>query len=93
MLKAMGGIIGKRRSNKDRFKAWFGMRQVLCCGIMHVGRDQAYRSGIDCGSLGTPLAGPETLHPRDDALLYIAYVMLIWTAPIPGNRWRCSLWP
>ena len=27
----------------------------------------------------------------DDALLYIAYVMLIWAAPIPANRWHCSL--
>ena len=26
---------------------------------------------------------PETLYQRDDALLYIAYVMLIWAAPIP----------
>ena len=25
--------------------------------------------------------------------LYIAYVMLIWAAPIPTNRWHCSLWP
>ena len=36
---------------------------------------------------------PETLYHRDDALLYIAYVMLIWGAPIPADRWRCSLWP
>ena len=25
--------------------------------------------------------------------LYIAYVMLIWAAPIPSDRWGCSLWP
>ena len=31
------------------------------------------------------------IHPRDDALLYIAYVMLIWAAPIPADRWHCSL--
>ena len=36
---------------------------------------------------------PETLYHRDDALLYIAYVMLIWAAPIPADRWHCSLWP
>ena len=36
---------------------------------------------------------PETLYHRDDALLYIAYVMLIWTAPIPADRWHCSLRP
>ena len=36
---------------------------------------------------------PETLYHREDALLYIAYVMLIWAAPIPADRWHCSLWP
>ena len=36
---------------------------------------------------------PETLDHRDDALLYSAYVMLIWAAPIPADRWHCSLWP
>ena len=36
---------------------------------------------------------PETLYHRDDALLYIAYVMLIWAAPIPADRWHCSLRP
>ena len=35
---------------------------------------------------------PVTLYHRDDALLYIAYVMLIWAAPIPADRWHCSLW-
>ena len=35
----------------------------------------------------------ETLYHRDDALLYIAYVTLIWAAPIPADRWHCSLWP
>ena len=38
-------------------------------------------------------ARSETLYHRDDALLYIAYVMLIWAAPIPADRWHCSLWP
>ena len=36
---------------------------------------------------------PETLYHRDDALLYIASVMLTWAAPIPADRWHCSLWP
>ena len=36
---------------------------------------------------------PETLYHGDDALLYIAYVMLIWAAPIPADMWHCSLWP
>ena len=35
----------------------------------------------------------ETLYHRDDALLYIAYVMLIWAAPIPADRWHWSLRP
>ena len=39
------------------------------------------------------LVTAETLHHRDDALLCIAYVMLIWAAPIPADRWHCSLWP
>ena len=30
---------------------------------------------------------------RGDALLYIAYGMLIWATPIPAHRWHCSLWP
>ena len=38
------------------------------------------------------LLAPETLHHRDDALLCTAYGMLIWAAPIPANRWHCSLW-
>ena len=28
----------------------------------------------------------ETLYHRDDALLHIAYVMLIWAVPIPADR-------
>ena len=36
---------------------------------------------------------PETLYRRDGALLYIAFAMLIWAAPIPAVRWHCSLWP
>ena len=35
----------------------------------------------------------ETLYHRDDALLHITYVMLIWAAPFPADRWHCSLWP
>ena len=38
-------------------------------------------------------AWSETLYHRDDTLLYIAYVMLIWAAPIPAERWHCSVWP
>ena len=35
----------------------------------------------------------ETLYHRDNALLYIAYVILMWAAPIPADRWHCSLCP
>ena len=41
----------------------------------------------------TSMTSPETLYHRDDALLYIAYVMLIWAATIPADRWHCNLWP
>ena len=42
---------------------------------------------------GEGRVGSETLYHRDNALLYIAYVMLIWAAPIPADRWHCSLRP
>ena len=35
----------------------------------------------------------ETLYHRDDALVYIAHVMLIWAASISADRWHCSMWP
>ena len=60
---------------------------------------QARNLVLYCGWCVTGIAGsssrvrPETLYHRDDALLYIAYVMLIWTAPIPADMWHCSLWP
>ena len=44
-------------------------------------------------SVATGQGWAETLNHRDDSLLYIAYVMLIWAAPIPADRWHCSLWP
>ena len=43
--------------------------------------------------LASTRVDPETLYHRDDAILSIAYVMLIWAAPIPAGRWHCSLWP
>ena len=49
--------------------------------------------GIDNHPPTHPLVDPETLYYRDDALLYIAYVMFVWAAPIPADRWHCSLWP
>ena len=53
----------------------------------------AQRSLIHEPTNGERCAPAETLYHRDDALLYIAYVMLIWAAPIPADRWHCSLWP
>ena len=40
-----------------------------------------------------PVERAETIYHRDDALLYLAYVMLIWAAPIPTDRWHYSLRP
>ena len=51
---------------------------------------------IECEAaacLSLPSDYTETLYHRDDALLYIAYVMLIWAASSPADRWHCSLWP
>ena len=52
---------------------------------------QALAGGAPSSALICMIA--ETLYHRDDALLYIAYVMLIWAAPIHADRWHCSLWP
>ena len=50
--------------------------------------------GVGClGVLPAICTKSETLYHRDDALLYIAYVMLILAAPIPADRWHSSLWP
>ena len=46
-------------------------------------RRHSVRAPLKAPHLGAP---PETLYHRDDALLYIAYVMLIWAAPIPADR-------
>ena len=56
-----------------------------------------HKEGACVGERGGGLVGrwdhvPETLYHRDDALLYIAFVMLIWAAPIPTDRWHCSLY-
>ena len=47
--------------------------------------------GVCCQGLTCPNQRP--YYHRDDVLLYIAYVMLIRAAPIPADRWHCSLWP
>ena len=56
----------------------------------HPGRTSPPAGG---GGGGGEKVGAETLYHRDDALRYIAYVILIWAAPIPADRWHCSLWP
>ena len=66
-------------------------------------RDFTVGSGRDAGEAETLITSrpaelaaeggdTETLYHRD-ALLYIAYVMLIWAVLIPADRWHCSLWP
>ena len=59
------------------------------CGVLYL----EALAAIVCVSCSGPVGCPETLYHRDDALLDIAYVMLIWAAPIPADRWHCSLWP
>ena len=57
---------------------------------MHV-----YRGHMGDDPYGIPtclIVTTETLYHRDDALIYIAYEMLIWAAPIPADRWHCHLW-
>ena len=46
---------------------------------------------VSADKQSTLLDTPETLYHRDHALPYIAYVMLIWAAPIPADRWHCSV--
>ena len=40
---------------------------------------------IEITITGVGLVFAETLYHREDALLYIAYEMLIWAAPIPAT--------
>ena len=62
--------------------------------LLHQHFTQLQRRTLELRGCFPPvLVPPETLYHRDDALLYIAHVMLIWAAPIPADRWCCSLWP
>ena len=58
-----------------------------------VGGGESERMEEGGGGSVVEWVGAETLYHRDDALLYIAYVMLICAPPIPADRWHCSLWP
>ena len=80
------------------------MRCGLCDRTIATSAPEATGSGglwTSCATLARPIRvgglgrrpEAETLYHRDDALLYIAYVMPIWAAPIPADRWHCSLWP
>ena len=64
-----------------------GRRSLLC--VVTLNRSDSHK----LTSTHTDPNLPETLYSRDDALLYIAYLMLIWAAPFPADRWHCSLWP
>ena len=76
---------------------FYGYHAYLCYNkytLRGIGRGKFCRALVS--SSGGRVLGrvkPETLHHRDDPLLYIAFVMLIWAAPITADRWHCSLWP
>ena len=70
----------RKREEKERGEGWLGGRTCV--------REEEGDGGREKEEVES-----ETLYHRDDALLYIAYVMLIVSAPIPAARWPCSLWP
>ena len=61
---------------------------ILACDIWPVDAIRVYGGSHYTLLTGVQIPGggggrlPETLYHRDDALRYIAYVMLIWAAPI-----------
>ena len=61
---------------------------------IHVPLHMYYNYSVSCrGRAGVASGRGRDLILGDDVLLYIAYVMLIWAAPIPATRCHCSLWP
>ena len=70
------------------------IKRIAASPIMNVAQPDSRLFIFDrlCYTVGGYIA-TKTLYHRDGALLYIAYVMLIWAAPIPADRWHCSLWP
>ena len=72
---------------------WFVNPTPATTSTLHVPPQVRAGRSVGEASLYTGRARRETLYHRDGALLYIAYVMLIWAAPIPADRWHCSLWP
>ena len=85
----------KTDTSRDHCRVETAGRDVLVCKSVQTSRP----SNIPLSTIVDPMlscympGGARDLYQRDDALLYIAYVMLIWAAPIPADRWHCSLWP
>ena len=56
-------------------------------------------NGTSCPILHSIFDLPKTFSWIRELVLYRRftpihrYVILIWAAPIPGDRWHCSLWP
>ena len=76
------------------FTTWVrGSQPTVAVEVRDTSNPQTHIVRDTVGGRGDSIIEPETLYHRDDALLYIAYVMLIWAAPIPADRWHCSLWP
>ena len=62
-----------------------GIRRVITVTSPSPGKKRGGgRGGRILGEARDPILG-------EGALLYIAYIMLIWAAPIPADRWHCSL--
>ena len=88
------GGSGERAWEEEEGQRAAEMRALIssCRGPLHWRRSalNAAAAAAAAGAAAEPLlycsAYTETLDHRDDALLYIAYVMLIWAAPIPADR-------
>ena len=83
-LCVLSADVGKASHREDKSNAQtgdisplYGGIQVLPAGGWEPGR---------FASEWCPCCTAETLYHRDDTLPYIAYVMLIWAAPIPADR-------
>ena len=93
-----GGVKGGGEGGDGRQGNGKGDKKVMGKEYKEIWAQGKKEIGGGVGGMGNWESGnvkgmPETLYHRDDALLYIAYVMLIWAAPIPADRWHCSLWP
>ena len=75
------------------FLIWSDLVGGVCPAYTDTTEDP--QTASDCIHLGGRLGnGEDRQRPYIiDALLYITYVMRIWAAAIPADRWHCSLWP